>query len=342
MDIQQTVRDIGSIIRNNADQAVQDACALALKAKSLRNDPEAFEKICQVAIACLQLLIPHLPNSDTLKRFTFILTTAQLHDFYSFLKQPRQWFRPINVDLIDENSVRTSLIEVLQASLDPNQLNVTAVEALATECLEKRLTSMREHDDAYRTVDEFKDVLQIQIRKLGQTRTPFNCAAVDLTSLDVKLRHVPFGEKLTNFNWSIVDVGCVGLYFSEWQLLDLSKWASAIGRIPVFQGIKGNSFEVLVLGLVCNGFALKLIEATRKLFDDALTEQERIQAKVNIATSATELALYGTMLLNRIGQLTIQNSTIQWLMIASKSFGILCIAARQPHVYFQPKVAPAA
>lgn len=312
------------------------------KVGAWRSDPEFFEKVCQVAMAAIQLLMAECPGKEYLTRFNFALSTSLLHDFYSFLKQPRQWFFPVTIDRIDENGVKNSLITVLQAQLDPTGSHVTEIQQLAETCLAKRLTYMREKEDAYRSADEFKQVLQIQIRNMGQSVTPFDCSTIDLTNLDVKLRHISFGERLTNLNWSIVDVGCVAVYFNEWKLINLSNWAQQIGTIPGFAWIKNRSLDAWVLGMVCSGFALKLYEATRKLFDEAMTEQERTKARVDVATSTTELVLYGTMFLNRIGQSSIDLSVIQWMTIISKSFGLYCIATRKSHVYFQPKIAAAA
>jgi len=137
-------------------------------------------------------------------------------------------------------------------------------------------------------------------------------------------------------------VGCIGLFFQEWKLLDTAKWAERIGHVQGFHWIKSLSFETLVIGLVCTGFTLKLYEAVRKLYDEALTKEERDQARWNIVTSAAEITFYGAIYMNRIGQSAIQPSTIHWLAIFAKSLGLICIASRPARRFFEPKVAPAA
>ena len=332
--------NIPGALRDVAYQTQQNAMSIALRCKDLRNDPEFFEKVCQIGVASLQLIMARYPGAANLSRLSFALSTALMHDFYSFMKQPRQWLYPVSADLIDDNAVLASLIDILQDQLDPDGDNVQKVEDLARECLGGLLKSMNDHNDAYRNADVFIDRLQVKLQ--GTSSDNFDLSDVDLTDLDVTLRHIPLVERLTNFNWTVVDVGCVGLFMHEWKLLDTAKWAERVGQIPGLQWVKSNSFETWVIGLVCSAFGLKLLEAVRKLQDEALTAAEKRQARWNIVTSLAELTFYGAIFLNRIGQTTIENSKISWLAIFAKSLGLISIASRPAHKFFQTKIAPAA
>lgn len=331
-------------IRDIAYQSGQNAAALLYKVRDLRNDTEFFEKVGQAASYCIQLLMLSYPGAASLSRLHVALQTVLLHDAYTFLKKPWEWIYPVNAEMIEENEILANLIEVLQDQIDqidPNQLSVPAdVEELARECLEHRLGAMRRSDDAYRSVDVFKDVLE---RQICETDDPiFDLANVDLTDLDVPLRHVPLLERVTNWNWAVVDLGCVGFFLHEWKLIDTAKWAESIGQVPGFQWIRSQSLETWVIALVCTGFTVRLVEAARKLQDEALTEEDSRVARWQIITSIFEFSFYGAIYLNRIGQSSIQNSTIQWLGIVAKAFGLVYIASRPAHQFFQDQVAPAA
>lgn len=326
-------------IRGIAYQSGQNAAALLLKVKDLRNDVEFFEKVGQAASYCIQLLMLNYPGTS-MSKLELALQTVLLHDAYSFLKKPREWIYPVSAEMIEENEILASLTEVLQDQIDPNHLNVPGVQTLAEECLEHRLGSMRRSGDAYKSVDAFKEVLKRQIQETDDPN--FDLSTVDLTDLDVPLRHVPILERVTNWNWAIVDLGCVGLFLHEWKLLDTAKWAENIGQVPGFQWTRSQSLETWVVALVCTGFTLRLVEAARKLQDEALTEEETRAARWQIVTSIFEFSFYGAIYLNRIGKSSIQHSTIQWLGIVAKAFGLVYIASRPAHQFFQPYVAPAA
>lgn len=351
------------------------------KLPELRNDPEFFQKVCQVAFNAIQLVILHCPAAASLSRFSFALTTANMHDFYCFLKQPRQWFFPITGDCIDENKTLRSLTDELYFQFNDrspycfsplvfdgdkyNQLNTIAVN-----CLKAQLGQMREKDDAYRNVDEFKAVLQRRL--LTTPGTPYYSQAVvdylklpantpnwqmnlntliaseitakkmNFTNLKVSIRHTPLAERITNWNWAIVDIGCVGLYMQGWKLLDTAKWAARVGQYQGLQWVKNQHLDQWVVGLVCTGFAWKLFEAVRKLADEAMTKEERKIARWNVITSSAELVLWGSVFLNLIQKTQISNTYIYSFGVFAKSLGLLSIVARPKHEFFQKPVASAA
>lgn len=337
--IPEAFRDFAETGANLVNESKQNAMSLIIKVKDLRDDPDFFEKAGQVASYCIQLFMLNYPGAKSLSKLDEALQTLLLHDAYTFLKKPREWIYLVSADMIEENEVLASLSAVLQDQIDPNHLNVQDVQTLAEECLKKRLKSMRKEKDAYESVDEFKKVLKRQIR--ATIHPTFDLTAVKLTNLQVPLRHVPLLEKITSLNFAIVDTLCLGIFLQQWELIDTAKWAE-IGQVPGFQWAKHQNLQTWMVALVCTGFTLKLLEAVRKLNQESLTEEERGVARWSIVTSLFEFTFYGAIYLNRIGRSSIKHSTIQWLGIVAKAFGLICIASKPAHEFFQPKTAPAA
>ena len=151
-------------IKGIAYESGQNAAAVLLAVRDLRNDVEFFEKVGQAASYCIQLLMLSYQGAASLSRLELALQTVLLHDAYTFLKKPYEWLYPVTAEMIEEEEILFNLIDVLQDQIDPALLNEQEVETLAQECLEHRLGTMRQSGDAYRSVDEFKKVLQKQIR----------------------------------------------------------------------------------------------------------------------------------------------------------------------------------
>lgn len=312
-----------------------------------RNNTDFFEKIFQVANAALQLIIIAF-GYTYFSRLSLSLSTVVMHDFYNFLKWPKKWLEKVNRDSIDEKATFDSLKAALQQEIDPMRTNVPEVERLADMHLKERLSIMRDTGDGFENKAGFKNLLLKQMNDADPVKNPKNSSPFSLKDLKLKdfhvtVRRVPFIEKLTNFTWILVDIGTVGYFFQKWNLLDTAKWGERIGSIPGFQWVPTNSFDTWVVGGICSGFGLKLAEATRKLFDEALTDQERRQARWDVVTASAESIYWGSMFLNRIGQIAIEGSTLQWLAIGAKTFGlvsIICNSGR--HQFFQAKTAPSA
>lgn len=335
---------ISGTLRGYADSAAQKTITFVKECSNFRNNTDFFEKVGQVAFAALQLVMM-IPGYTYLSRLSFSLSTVVMHDFYNFFKQPAKWMYPCTSDKIIEFETLTSLTAALQQQLDPAGTHGNAVADLAKKQLEFRLKTMLEKGDAYASEDVFKDVLQRQIRETNPVinPSPFNLKDVDLKDFKVSLRNVSFIERLSSWVWIAVDVGTIGYFFQKWQLLDTAKWAERIGKVPGFQWVPTNSFDTWVVGGICTGFGLKLVEASRKLFDEKMTGQERRQAKCDVITSIFESIYWGSMFMSRIGQCIIKDATLQWLAIAAKTLGLVSIIINsERHVFFQQQTAPAA
>lgn len=319
--------DLSESFRNYCYATQQAAMPVVLKLKDLRNDPDFFQKTCQVAFAILQLVIIRYPTSN-LSRFSFVLSTANMHDFYRFLQYPRHWFFPVNAESIDEHVVLNDLTGFLDEQMQIHADDFGAFQEVIKDCLEAQLNQMGSSNDAYRNFDEFKAVLERRLRNLDQDVFDFD--NVDLSGLEALndwTRHVPFTKRILSFNWAIVDIGCVGLYAQGWGFIDTAKWAERIGQ--------RFHLETWVVGLVSLTFAIEFYESARKLHDDALTPQEKRQERWNMITSLAECALFGAIYLNLIGKTKMNSEYIQCFAIVAKSLGLLRIVTRPRHEFFQ-------
>lgn len=326
MDIQEALNRLSQSLRNGCDHTLQITKAASLTLYKYRNNPEFFQKICQIACQALQLLAIHSPKFAYLERFSVTLRTVGMQDVYNTFKLPRQWFFPVRAETIDENGVLNSLVEILRQNQIPQDLH-QGIQA----CLQAQLKQMGAHDDSYATVEEFKDVLQRRLSTVNNGAYHH----IQLTNLRVPLRQMPFLERLTNWNFTLVDFGCLGIYLQEWQLLDTAKWAQRVGQYSSFNP----SLPTCVAALVTSGFALKLIEATRKLLRDALTPEERKLAQWNCGTSTLELIASSAFLLNHLEKIKISTSLILFLAIFAKAVGLLSIICKPSHQFFQQPAA---
>lgn len=388
---------------------INSAQARILRLSELRHDPDFFQKVFQVAFAAIRLVIEHNPHkSASLSRLAFVLSTANMTDFYRILETPRRWFFPINANSIDENKTFDSLIEVLCQHYgiafqrengaivnvgDPNLVKI------AKACLREHLNDMMKRGIAYRNTDELKEVLLKSIQMKGTIHIAYNGNVVwindkkvieiddngkvielgkfkerinnniivgrkdefgrqinditvivaadyavnglNLNALEIHVRHTPLLERITNVLWNIVDVGCIGLYLQGWNLIDTAKWAERVGQYEAFTWVKKHELETYVRVFVCGAYLAKLVEAARKLRSDALTPQERNNARSDVIICIAELIFNGSGYLKHVGYMKISHTFIEVSAIVAKSLGVWFMATKPRHEFFQ-QAAPAA
>lgn len=360
MNIQGAFRDVSQSIGNYCYAAQQATLSVVFKFKELRNDPDFFQKVCQVAFASLQLIMMNYSSTVARTRLSAIFfNTAGMHDFYRIIQYPRHLLFPVNAEVINEFNVLEDLTKCLEnqdvfenlgEDDEISQEDINALSNVIEKCLEDQLELMIAHNDAYRSLDEF--IGQIKKRLEAQDIEGFDFSEIDLSELNETnpeynvsawIRLVPTLEKITNLNWAVVDALTIAWWAKEWKFLDTAKLASNIGQYRALSWVQNHSLEYWLIGLVCTGFTWKLLEAARKLRDDALTTEEKRQARWNVVTSAAEIAFFGTIFMNIIGKTQINNAYVQLLAIGAKSLGLISIATRPRHQFFQhPEAAPTA
>jgi hypothetical protein len=302
-----------------------------------------------------------------------------MHDFYNIIKTPYSWFFPISADIIDENATLESLIDTITGQLHPPKKAEPANPTGNLDDLEKKnlehekniillvfqaqLVEMREKSYSYQSVDAFKKVLERRFlwqnyEKLLEDNKKFlnldetgieniqpllnQLKTVKLDGVKVTIHRTPFLERVNSWNWNAVDIGCVALYLQGWKFLDTAKLAASLGQYQGLQWLQNQHLDRWVVGLVCSAYLLKFVEACRKLRYASLTSEQRIQAQWDRFYASAEFILWLTVLLNQIDKIKIDNTYIYCLAIIVKSIGLISIAARPKHQFFQKAAAPAA
>lgn len=353
MDITGALRNLSASFQDYCHKTQQASCSVVLELKELRNNPDFLQKVCQVAFASLQLLFVCYPASvGSLSRFSFALTTANMTDFYRLIQYPRHWFSPITVEGIDEHKaledITNFLYEELKCSTEDERENLRKA---VQKCLTEQLMQMTKYNDAYRNIEEFVSIIEKRLREENGENYAFAkdyFANVDLSNLNKAnpnyqvanwVRKTSLIQRIMDINWTLVDIGCVGLYFQGWKLWDTAKWADRIGQYSAFQWVKNQRLDIWVVGLVFSGFAIKLFESVRKLRDETLTPQAKRQARWDVATSLAEAVFFGAIYTNLIGRTLFNNVYLQCLAIVAKSLGLLSIATKPKPKFFQQPVS---
>lgn len=221
------------------------ACKKAFK------DADAHQKICQVAIAIIQAINLYC-DTHYLEKFVKLLDTANLHDFYEFLKLPSTLLYPICFERIE--------------SIQIQQRNDQLIPFV---------NKMADKGRAYRSVDELKAALA---KKLN----------VEANTIEVSLKPISILEALSMGSFTFVTVGYVPLFLQEWKVIDLSGIAHQLGRYQVSSWISTHSLDQWVRGGLCAGFLVRFVEASWLLYQGQKSFSDKRRAQWDLITGLTE------------------------------------------------------
>lgn len=325
---------------------------IAVKLRAWRNDPEFFQKICQVVFAALLIKIENGPKPSSLARFANVFSTANLQDAYRLFKLPYHFLFPVTLGRIRQTVLLNSLVKVLCDHFqtgyveDENGL-ITDVDDdniihFAKAGLEMQFQVMNRSGDAYRSTDEFNEVLERRFKGLHTIHrahegvdTPYDFEDLDLGGLEVPLTSPSLIEKLEDFNWIIVNCGCLFLYLRDWDLISTAQWAEKLGRTPAFSWLRNQLLEAWVRGIVCTAYCLKFCEAVRQLRNEELTEQGLRKAHWTAVGSFFEILSNGAAWGSCNGYWKINQTHLQILVIIAKGIGLMEIMTRPPMKFFE-------
>lgn len=322
-------------VRNFCDATGQAFIGVMKKGSDLRGDEAIFKRTCRIAASAIELLNALAPAyMPPLGRLTRITKAVILHDFWAILQYPRAYFRPIKAEMIDAKAVQCDLIEQMKTMNNPEDNS-----AIAKDVITAQLESM---SVPYHTVKEFIDRLQTRLQKhlLADSSQPFkeiNLSVLKMSDATEKwfVKRKPMLERWTNATWALADVLTVVWCSSElWKIVDTAKYAETIGQYRGFQWVKEQKLEQCLIGVVCVGSALKLVEAVRSLNYDTLNEEEQTVKTMNARAAMIDLAFYGAIFGSMIGRVNISPIAINLLGIAANSFGIWNIMNRPKHDFF--------
>src|SRR4029078_10837745 len=79
--------------------------SVCIRLNLLRNDPDFFQKICQVVCAALLIKMTHDPQPSPLSSFAHVFSTVNMQDIYRLFKLPQTFLFPISINRIDAKAL---------------------------------------------------------------------------------------------------------------------------------------------------------------------------------------------------------------------------------------------
>lgn len=338
------INDFSQTCGNYCYETQQAGLSGILKLKEMRNHPDIYQKIGQLAHSSLQfmMMMNIAPGAKLAELSVAIAGAVGMHDFYRVVQYPRHWFFPVNAESIDEDVVLKDLVSYLIASVPVGKPvpHEGELRAVVQQCLKAQLELMADKDDAYRNLGEFIGQLEKRLRKEDQdwfVESGFSglkqSEEYDLTKW---FRHVPTLEKITNISWVVADVLANAWWLGvAWNIVNLDKCAETIGQYRAFAWVKNQNLETCLIGSVCVGFAWRLLESVRKLRDEKLSDIEKRQMEWNTVTDATNLVFFGAIFTNMISQTKINNTWILALSVGARSLGLLSLLIKPKREFFE-------
>jgi len=331
---------------------VQEACRQSaivcanacVKLTEFRNNPEIFQKICQIACAIFLVQIERNPSSS-FSQLASAFSTAGMQDFYRLFKLPKHLLFPIDVSRIDEHALLQSLQVILcdhfqvgyQVDSDGSisKIQDDNMEPFAKAGMNKQLQVMAKTGDSYKSTDEFKAVLQKRFAALKTIRrdrngvdVSYNFESLDLGQLHVPIIPLSFTEKLESTIWHVANSGCLLLYLREWGIAPIAEWSEKLGAYPGLSLMKRGDLESTLRLFICTAYLLKLFEAVKKLRSNSLPLEERRNARWMGTASFAEIIFNGSAFLHRQKILSADLIVIQSMAIIAKGIGIIEVDSR--------------
>lgn len=254
--------------------------------KKVVKDADAHQKICQVAMSIIQGFNLYY-GTHRLEKLIKLLDTANLHDFYEFLKLPYTLMYPFNIERLDISQLFKS------------------VKSSEHENLKQFLEKMADKGRGYRTVDEFKSALA--------RNNP------SLSAVEVHLKPISFLESLSMASFTFVTIGYVPLFLQEWRVIDLSVIVHQLGRFKVSKWTTTHSLDQWVRGGLCVGFLVRFIEAFWLLWQGQTSFVDKRRAQWDLVTGLTEFIFNYAIFRGS------HEGVIIAMTFIAKSFGLLSI-----------------
>jgi len=324
-------------------------------------DPDILQRICKATALGIAAMadagcVPSALKNFKLESFKIVLLNTDAgHNFWSWFRQPYNWFKPITVNLVDWDAAQNELIAKLNAQLSrsgaPNHLTQAEVDKFATDCMNKQLEHMKKGVN-YATPEEFKKDLAKQLKVVnGDSAAAHHQPAfanVDLADFTLPHRNANYLEWWTNFSFTWVDALCVPLYLKIWNLdpcpfllgkagdltlkaadaVSLGTQARGLGETRLFKWVSSQDLGNVVWGACTAAFLFQFLEARRKLNDQSLKSWQMENAKRDAIAAAAEAIYCGANFL------TLQNSNsilVNSLGVVAKLAGVWRILSRNDH-----------
>jgi hypothetical protein len=331
--------------------------------KNDRDDLAISTKVVQIGLSALGLYNWHFNKQAFGKLSATLTNAADMTFFWAIVQQPRSWFFPVTADSINvpaaERILTQALTEMYGVGNTHNNLQHIDenIRFAAKVILKEQLDAMSApRGPVYRNAQEFADALASRVRSKDHyivrhteatEPTPYlldkaHGAEVGFTFKDFHLTDCRFPlvkpsllQRITNFNWLVVDLGTTTMFLKFWNLVDTGKIAKSIGESKIFGKqlfgvVNLQPFEVWVRGSIVTGLVLNLIDVAKRCSKyNTLDASDRKKLKLDAIANAADLVYHGSTFVNEAGIKTIPAGYLDALSIVARTVGICCIH-RQP------------
>lgn len=295
-----------------------------IKCEEICNDPEALQKLILTTLSVFRGYNLYY-NTDHFPRLVKILDSAQTLDFYGFLRLPAYFLYPYvpknfneyvlldNLECILCDNWHLGIPDAQQNNRDPE------VRLYAKQALETFLNQSVAYKKEFFSESDFHNSFQIFLEKnLTENRNlKFDPHMIDLRRLKIPMKPKTWITLLTETIYLLVDLVTVPVVLQQLSILNLGRFASRIGQIPLLAWVPGQILEEWLQGmLVCRHF-VHFIQTIDILRNSQTTPAELKETKWVMAANIAEFIFNSTILFK------IDLKVITLFAFFAKSLGLL-------------------
>jgi len=307
------------------------------KLSEIYNDLEAFQRACLVGRSILKGINLQF-NTNYLPGIVTVLDSAESFDFFGFCRLPRAYLYPYTADRLDEFDILKQLKPILcshfknatpENESPQRDLNI---ENYAKERLNELLEKMAEEDIVFRTEKEVRLFIAAWLNKHPFKEGYAPIKLDEPEKLKIILKDISLLDRAISACFDWVDIACIPSFLSGWEIIDLSPYANAIGKIPVLKWAAKYTLDDWIWCVLAFGYGLQIIAAVLSLLNGNLSPEERKDALWTIAQSVAE-CFYSLSILSRLTA-----ATINALALVAKSLGLAAFLAASKQKFFPDDV----
>lgn len=299
----------------------------------VRKDPEAFQKICLVALSAIRAINFHC-HTNFFPQLVKVLDAAPVFDFYGSLRILHYFFHPYCLERFDEDDILQQVEQILCKKWGIKKGDKEQQEKVHLFA-KKQLTAFLEmiygERGGFRNEKDVKNVLKRFFIKSFQSSPIVNCeiSKIDFSDLNINLKPISSLQRGVVYSLMCADVLCVPDFLQGWGLIDLAPYAAKIGECRFFSSIVNQPLGDYIWAGLLSGFFFQSLEAAQVLYQDHLTPEEKREAQWKLIYSAAE-CLYSISNLSRQDPWVINS-----FALFAKSLGLVVFLAESRAVFFE-------
>ncbi|MBA3721709.1 MAG: hypothetical protein H0W88_04845 [Parachlamydiaceae bacterium] len=313
-------------------------CSTLSGLNNIRENAEAFQKVCQIAICTIQS-INWATGKNYLPKFLKILDIVNVHDFYEIVELPDRLYFQLSYETVDHDKLLNSLEATLclnwklEDKNDFNKERDESIKQFARHSLNDFLEHISDEDITYRYPEQLKkDLKKWLIHDLNfHELKDCNPAKVNFTKLEIPLKKLPILDFLSKCCFTVTTIGWVPSFLQSWGVIDLSFVTNAMGRYKALKWLSGQSLDKWLTAGLCLAYVFKFIESSRILRQNSSSPNDKSMARWDAVTSATEFIFNFTIIKN------VTQTFIVFSMLIAKSIGLFSIMWKPSPQFFEDR-----